>query len=198
MRSIARRILTLLLDAAPASLFHLSVMFRLTTLLLTTSRAVSFVVPSLNPPAAAFARTSAASFHATSLMARKPGVSEPAEIMAFVEKVGGDSVVVVDARNTNFELEPGDKATNEYAPIAGTQEGVRPQALNIPYDRANKSMDLATAGLTEALDTPIITHCGGGGRGQKAKDFLLSKGYTNVVNGGGPEDKECWAVFGEF
>ena len=31
---------------------------------------------------------------------------------------------------------------------------------------------------------PIITHCGGGGRGQKAKDYLDSQGFTNVVNGG--------------
>jgi hypothetical protein len=37
---------------------------------------------------------------------------------------------------------------------------------------------------------------GGGGRGQKAKDFLIANGFKNVVNGGGPEDAECWAVFG--
>ena len=43
---------------------------------------------------------------------------------------------------------------------------------------------------------PIITHCGGGGRGQKAKDFLEAAGFGNVKNGGGPEDDECWAVFG--
>ena len=42
----------------------------------------------------------------------------------------------------------------------------------------------------------VITHCGGGGRGQKAKDFLLKNGYVNVLNGGGPEDAECWAEFG--
>jgi hypothetical protein len=37
---------------------------------------------------------------------------------------------------------------------------------------------------------------GGGGRGQKAKDFLMANGFKNVANGGGPEDAECWAVFG--
>lgn len=37
---------------------------------------------------------------------------------------------------------------------------------------------------------------GGGGRGQKAKDYLLANGFKNVANGGGPEDTECWAVFG--
>ena len=44
---------------------------------------------------------------------------------------------------------------------------------------------------------PVITHCGGGGRGQKAKDYLLANGFGNVANGGGPEDDECWACFGD-
>ena len=43
---------------------------------------------------------------------------------------------------------------------------------------------------------PVITHCGGGGRGQKAKEFLQANGFGNVVNGGGPEDDECWQCFG--
>lgn len=33
--------------------------------------------------------------------------------------------------------------------------------------------------------TPIITHCGGGGRGGKAADILKGLGY-NAYNGGGP------------
>jgi hypothetical protein len=37
-------------------------------------------------------------------------------------------------------------------------------------------------------------HPGGGGRGQKAKVFLESQGFTNVVNGGGA----CEALFWEF
>ncbi len=41
----------------------------------------------------------------------------------------------------------------------------------------------------------VITHCGGGGRGQKAKLFLEANGFKNVLNGGGPEDKDCWATF---
>lgn len=31
---------------------------------------------------------------------------------------------------------------------------------------------------------PIITHCGGGGRGQKSADFIRALGFTNVHNGG--------------
>ena len=48
-----------------------------------------------------------------------------------------------------------------------------------------------------AKDTPIITYCGGGGRGQKANDYLESKGYTNVLNGGGPKETDCWAEYGD-
>ena len=44
----------------------------------------------------------------------------------------------------------------------------------------------------------IVTHCGGGGRGQKAKDYLLGLGYTNVVNGGGPKVIELWERFGSL
>ena len=45
-------------------------------------------------------------------------------------------------------------------------------------------------------DAPMITHCGGGGRGQLAKEYLEKNGYTNVLNGGGPKETECWAEFG--
>ena len=130
------------------------------------------------------------------LMSRKPGVSDPSTLSSFVSQWGPSNIIVVDARNTDFTLEPGDAKTNSYAPIAGTQSGVRPNALNLPYDRVNKSMDLTD--LPEDKSTPIISHCGGGGRGQKAKDYLIANGYENVLNGGGPEDKECWEVFGEL
>eukprot|EP00591_Stephanopyxis_turris_P011177 CAMPEP_0195518616 /NCGR_PEP_ID=MMETSP0794_2-20130614/13336_1 /TAXON_ID=515487 /ORGANISM="Stephanopyxis turris, Strain CCMP 815" /LENGTH=130 /DNA_ID=CAMNT_0040647623 /DNA_START=150 /DNA_END=542 /DNA_ORIENTATION=- len=129
-------------------------------------------------------------------MARKPGVSEPSEIAAFVADAG-DKLIVVDARNPDFELEPGDAKSSEKAPLAQTSDGYRPAAYNIPYDRPTDSMDLSILPDTTTKQTPIITHCGGGGRGQKAKDFLLANGYENVINGGGPEDAECWAEFGE-
>lgn len=81
----------------------------------------------------------------------------------------------------------------------------RPNAINLPYDRINKSMDLdhmryfdGTSMLTSEKDTPIITHCGSGGRGQKAKEYLESKGFTNVINGGGPSVKEHWELFGSL
>jgi rhodanese-related sulfurtransferase len=104
---------------------------------------------------------------------------------------------VVDARNPDFSLEPGDAKSSEKAPLAGTSAGYRPGAYNLPYDRVNSCMDLGLLPERCGPDTPIISHCGGGGRGQKAKDFLLANGYTNVLNGGGPEDAECWHQFGD-
>ena len=63
----------------------------------------------------------------------------------------------------------------------------------MPWSRETNQMDLPE---NAAKDTPIITHCGGGGRGQMAKEFLEKNGFTNVLNGGGPKETECWAEFG--
>ena len=50
----------------------------------------------------------------------------------------------------------------------------------------------------EFKDRAIITHCGGGGRGQKSKEWLEKEGFTNVVNGGGPQVSELWDMFGHL
>lgn len=101
----------------------------------------------------------------------------------------------------DFTVEPGDGKSSEKAPIGGAP-GERPRAVNVVYDREKSAMDLSlipqewieAAGGKEKV--PVITHCGGGGRGQKAKEYLEANGFQNVKNGGGPEDDECWAVFG--
>lgn len=124
---------------------------------------------------------------------RKPGVATPEELEVFV-KSAGDRLLVVDVRNPDPTVEPGDQKSLAVAPLPSQDAGVRPQAVHLIWDRSTDSMPLPP---THDLDTPIITHCGGGGRGQKAKDFLLSKGFTNVLNGGGPKETECWKVFGE-
>lgn len=59
--------------------------------------------------------------------------------------------------------------------------------------RCDTAPSLAAGGKESV---PVITHCGGGGRGQKARVFLEANGFGNVINGGGPEDTECWAIFG--
>ena len=122
---------------------------------------------------------------------RKPGVASPEELRDFVA-AAGDKILVVDARNADAEAEPGDQKSLAVAPLPSND--VRPKARNLIWDRTTKSMPLPDVDK----DTYIITHCGGGGRGQKAKDFLEQNGFKNVMNGGGPKETECWNEFGEL
>jgi rhodanese-related sulfurtransferase len=127
---------------------------------------------------------------------RKPGVAAPSEISAFITRAG-PHLAVVDARLADATAEPS-SALGALAPSDS-----RPRAVSAPIDRATGTLPLAAipsawveaAGGKDKLH--VITHCGGGGRGQKAKEFLLKNGFVNVLNGGGPEDAECWAVFGD-
>ena len=137
----------------------------------------------------------------SSVKPRKPGVATDEEMATFMA-AACSPIIVVDTRNTDFSVEPGDEkwgSSDTHGPIAGTAHGseARPTALNLTYDRKTKSMDL---GPIKDLpkDAPIITHCGGGGRGQKGKDYLISQGYTNVINGGGPSVKELWNMYGHL
>ena len=119
----------------------------------------------------------------------KPGVSTPEELKSFVAEAG-DSLLVVDVRNPDASVEPGDQKSLAVAELPS--DSARPQAQHLIWDRNSDSMPLPDV----PKDTPIITHCGGGGRGQKAKDFLMENGFTKVLNGGGPKETECWAEFG--
>ena len=127
--------------------------------------------------------------------ARKPGVAAPAELAAFIARAG-EHLVIVDARATDPAAEPS-SSLGVLAPSPA-----RPRAVSAPIDRATGTLPLdaipaakiAAAGGRDKLF--VITHCGGGGRGQKAKDYLLQHGFVQVLNGGGPEDETCWAEFG--
>ena len=125
-------------------------------------------------------------------MAPKPGVASLDELTKFVE-TAGDKLVVVDVRNPDADKEPGDQKSLAVAPIPSGD--VRPSGIHLVWDRETDSMPLPPDSVSK--DTPLITHCGGGGRGQKAKDFLESKGYTNVLNGAGPKETELWNLYGE-
>jgi rhodanese-related sulfurtransferase len=129
-------------------------------------------------------------FHMSATSERKAGVASPEELKAFVAQAGS-RLLVVDVRNPDPAVEPGDQKSLAVAPIPSGD--IRPQGVHLIYDRNTKSMPLPDVDK----DTPIITHCGGGGRGQQAKDFLMESGFTNVLNGGGPKEKECWAEFGD-
>ena len=121
---------------------------------------------------------------------RKAGVSSPEELKEFVA-TAGEKLVVVDVRNPDAGVEPGDQKSLAVAALPS--EEFRKQAVHLIWDRSANSMPLPDVDK----GTPIITHCGGGGRGQKAKDYLESNGFTSVLNGGGPKETECWAEFGE-
>jgi len=135
--------------------------------------------------------------------ARKPGVATDEEFDAFLATHGGSRIIVVDARNPDFTVEPDDETYGGdagSAPISECGTAKRPRAVNAPFDRAAKSLplDVVAAKTGGDVTTPIVTHCGGGGRGQKAKEYLMSQGYVNVINGGGPAVKELWEKFGSL
>jgi phage shock protein E len=55
------------------------------------------------------------------------------------------------------------------------------QARLIPFD----GIQAGVAGLHLAKDAPIYLYCAVGGRAEKARQTLLTLGYTNVTNAGG-------------
>jgi rhodanese-related sulfurtransferase len=121
---------------------------------------------------------------------RKAGVASPEELRSFVESAG-DRLLVIDVRNPDATAEPGDQKSLAVAGLP--TPNTRKNAQHLIWDRTTDSMPLPSV----PKDTPIITHCGGGGRGQKAKDFLIDKGFTNVLNGGGPKETDCWKEYGD-
>ncbi|KAL7485964.1 hypothetical protein ACHAW6_011557 [Cyclotella cf. meneghiniana] len=128
----------------------------------------------------------------TRTMATKAGVATPAELASFVSSAGS-RLLVIDVRHPDPAVEPGDAKSLAVAGFPDKVKNYRPMAINLPWNRETNQMDLPE---NVQADTPIITHCGGGGRGQLAKDFLEKNGFTNVLNGGGPKEKECWAEYG--
>mmetsp|Transcript_60956 Transcript_60956/g.149254 ORF Transcript_60956/g.149254 Transcript_60956/m.149254 type:complete len:272 (-) Transcript_60956:167-982(-) len=122
----------------------------------------------------------------------KPGVATLEELARFVDDAGSD-LVVVDVRNPDASVEPGDQKSLAVAELPGPSN--RPAALHLIWDRSTKGMPLPPDSVSK--DTPIITHCGGGGRGQLAKEYLEANGYTRVVNGAGPKETELWKLYGD-
>ena len=141
-------------------------------------------------------RTSTVTTTQLFMSSSKPGVATLEELTTFVEDAGSD-LVVVDVRNPDASVEPGDQKSLAVAelPGGGGVDGNRPKALHLIWDRSTKSMPLPPDSVPK--DAPIITHCGGGGRGQLAKEYLESNGYTRVINGAGPKETELWKLYGD-
>ena len=134
---------------------------------------------------------------------RKAGDASNEEMRAFLARHAGEKVTVVDARNPDFSKESGDEqfgVPGKQIPIDNCGTRGRPNAINLPFSREKKQVSgFDGSALRDAeKDAPIITHCGGGGRGQKSKEWLEKKGFTNVINGGGPQVTELWEMFGDL
>lgn len=159
-----------------------------------TSRVASLQVPQWTKLTTNGPTTSTSKLFMSSGKERKAGVAEPSELREFVRNAG-KRLLVVDVRNANIEEEPGDQKSLAVAPLPSSDGSgsIRPQAVNLVWNRKTASMPLPEV----EKDTPIITHCGGGGRGQKAKVYLEQNGFNNVLNGGGPKETDCWAEYGD-
>ena len=181
----------LMFSAATRAFVSRSVVSRSTTITTTTRVIGTFSNPFLAAAATPPPPLQRRAFHMSALSnnERKAGVAAPEELRAFVAKAG-DRLLVVDVRNPDAAVEPGDPKSLAVAAVPSGK--TRPQGVHLIYDRTTQSMPLPDV----AQDTPMITHCGGGGRGQKAKEFLEQHGFTNILNGGGPKETECWAEFG--
>lgn len=107
--------------------------------------------------------------------------------------LAGSRLVVVDLRNPDPTVGPGDAKTLVVAGFPDKVKHYRPMVIHLLWNRETNQMELPK---DMDKDTPIITHCSAGRRGQMAKEFLEQNGFTNVLNGGGPKEKECWAEFG--
>ncbi|KAI2494498.1 hypothetical protein MHU86_10320 [Fragilaria crotonensis] len=121
---------------------------------------------------------------------RKPGVASAAELQEFIA-AAGDKLIIADVRNPNYDVEPGDAKSISLSPLPTPE--TRPRAQLLTFDRNTNTMPLPDVDE----DTYIITHCGAGSRGNEAKKFLEQHGFKNVINGGGPKEKELWALYGD-
>jgi rhodanese-related sulfurtransferase len=125
---------------------------------------------------------------------RKPGVASVSELKEFIAAAaaaGSDQLFIADLRNPNFDVEPDDAKSIAVAPLPTPE--TRPLAHLLTFDRTTNTMPIPDVDK----DTYIITHCGGGGRGLLAKNYLEQHGFKNVINGAGPKEKELWAVYGD-
>ncbi|KAI2504118.1 hypothetical protein MHU86_10318 [Fragilaria crotonensis] len=121
---------------------------------------------------------------------RKPGMASPSELREFIA-AAGDKLVIVDVRNPNFDVEPGDARSVALAPLPNPE--TRPRAQLLTFDRNTSTIPLPDADK----GAYIITHCAAGFRGSDAKKYLEQHGFKNVINGGGPTEKELWELYGD-
>lgn len=124
------------------------------------------------------------------------GMASLTEIQEFIQNAG-NRLVVIDLRNPDPSKEPGDVKSIERTLLPSSRDGIRPHAINLPWDRTTDDMPLPDNTMVP-FDTPIITHCNAGARGLLGKEYLMKHGYTNVINGAGPKETELWNEYGHL
>ncbi len=83
--------------------------------------------------------------------------------------------------NNNVSTEELERLVIDVRTPGEFMSGAFPNALNIPLD----DMMAGKVDLGENLDREIIVYCASGARSAYAQQVLMSKGFTNVKNGGG-------------
>jgi len=83
--------------------------------------------------------------------------------------------------NNNVSTEELERLVIDVRTPGEFRSGAFPNALNIPLD----DMMAGKVDLGENLDREIIVYCASGARSAYAQQVLMSKGFTNVKNGGG-------------
>mmetsp|Transcript_32925 Transcript_32925/g.86990 ORF Transcript_32925/g.86990 Transcript_32925/m.86990 type:complete len:126 (-) Transcript_32925:58-435(-) len=101
---------------------------------------------------------------------------------------GLEGPVVIDARDPNeVEGNKGGPALAGSVNVPFNTDGAKQS--DCPTTKEGYAAKLDAAGcLPEDKGAAIITHCGAGGRGGKSAAVVASLGYTNVHNGGGPDN----------
>src|SRR5438552_17837268 len=84
----------------------------------------------------------------------------------------------ISLQETAAALERGDTLLIDVRDPDEWQEGHIPGAKN--FSRGTGELEIQEAATD--LSTPIITHCGGGGRSALAAESLQGMGYTNVTS----------------
>jgi len=91
--------------------------------------------------------------------------------------------LVLDVRDLDERLDENNPIVKGSVNVPLNMDGAKQSERATTLEEFRTKLEQAAV-LPKDKDKAIITHCGSGGRGAKAMDFLEEMGYTNVINGG--------------
>ena len=118
--------------------------------------------------------------------AELPAVADSAASPDELRAAPVDTALVIDVRD-DAELEKEGAVVIEGSVHVPLNKDGRKQSDDPTTMDEFAAKCTAAGALPDDKNAPIITHCGRGGRGQKAKVLLTEMGYTQVINGGNAE-----------